>query len=100
MMKYLTEVRLARVTIQERQAVSFAVPVELAIMIFWFLANRQARFLALMTWWLVEAAVKQYHILCDYLAGWQEDIALIRLAASRLIIDLLTIQVSRSFAFG
>jgi hypothetical protein len=96
-MKYLTEVRLATITIEDRQAIRFTVPVELAIMIFWFLASRQARLLALITWWLTGAAIRQYHGFCSYLTGWQADLSLIRLAIVRLVTDILTIQVVTAF---
>jgi hypothetical protein len=80
--------------------IRFTVPVELAIMIFWFLASRQARLLALMGWWIARRVVREYYRLYDYLAGWKKDISLVRLALIRLVPDLLTIQVSGSFAFG
>lgn len=96
-MKYLSATHFAQVTIRDRQAIRFTVPVELAIMIFWFLASRQARLLALVTWHIIGALVKQYHHLCAYLAGWCQDMVLIRLALVRLVADLLTIQVAYSF---
>lgn len=96
-MKFLSTGRLALVTIKERKVIHFAVPVELGIMLFWFLMSRRARLVALITWWLIGGVVRRYQGLRAFLASCWDDIALGWEALIELVTDLLTIQVAHSF---
>jgi hypothetical protein len=80
--RYLSTQRLSTIIIQDRAAIRFVVPVELAVMIFWFLANRPARLTALVAWAICRGLMGQYRAFCDYLRGWREDLGLIWLALS------------------
>jgi len=95
--KYLSTQRLALVTIEERQAIHFAVPVELGVILFWFLMSRRARLVALVAWWLIGRVVKRYQGLRTFLARCQGDIVLGWTVLIELVTDLLTIQVAHSF---
>lgn len=88
-MKYLSESRLSRITIQDREAVDFFVPVELAALVFLFLASKAARLVALVAWAVVRDLVTQYQRFCDYLAGWRNDLIIMKLA----LLDLFGVPV-------
>lgn len=88
-MRYLNSAKLATVTIQNRQAVCFAVPVDLAMLLFWFLASPVARLVALVVWCVVRGLVRRYHRFCDYLAGWRRDLNLMWSA----FLDLFGVQI-------
>lgn len=84
-MKFLSATQFARITIQARQPTHFIVPVELAGLILLFLASETARLIALVTYCVARDLVLEYRHFIDYLAGWREDLLLIRLA----ILDLV-----------
>jgi hypothetical protein len=88
-MKYLSTQQFSTVIIQDRAAIRFVVPVELAVMIFWFLANRPARLTALMAWAICQEVTSWYSLIFD-LAGWRRDLVVIRLA----VLDLLGYRVA------
>ena len=69
-MKYLQTQQIAHITIYQHRPVNFAVPVELATLVFWFLACQPARLIALSTWLVARDA-------CLYVSGWLSDLELI-----------------------
>jgi hypothetical protein len=86
--KYLSVQRLSTITIQDRATFSFVVPVELAVIVFWFLASRPARLIAVLAWSVCQSAAGWWLAVTD-LKGWRADLELIRLA----ILDLFGVNV-------
>lgn len=90
--RYLSTQHFSTIIIQDRAAIRFVVPVELAVMIFWFLANRPARLTALMTWAACRGLIGWCRAICD-LDGWKGDLPIIRLA----ILDLFGVRAKYAF---
>jgi hypothetical protein len=84
-----TNHRFTTITIAERQDAPFVVPIELAALITWFLVSSRARLAALVAWSLAMDVAGQYYRFCDYLAGWRNDLIIIKLA----ILDLFGVPV-------
>jgi hypothetical protein len=78
-MNYLSTQHFSTIIIQDRAAIRFVVPVELAVIVFWFLASRPARLTALMAWSVCRGLIGWVRAICD-LDGWRADLGLIWLA--------------------
>lgn len=91
-MKFLnTTPRFAVVTIESRQAVDFVVPVEIAALVFWFLASRSARLVALVACCLVRDLVNLYHSICDLMTPGQ-----LALRLGSVMLDLFGARIACS----
>ena len=69
-MRCLQTQQIATITIHQRRPVNFAVPIELAALVFWFLACQPARLIALSVWLAARDAWL-------YSSGWLADLRLI-----------------------
>ena len=92
-MKYLSTQHFSTITIEDRATIRFVVPVQLAMVILWFLANRPARLAVLVAWPAGRLLLSWYRLLFD-LKGWRNDLIIIRLA----ILDLLGYKLAYTFA--
>lgn len=98
--RYLSTQHFSAIIIEDRAAIRFIVPVELAVIVFWFLSSHSARLVALVTWATCGGLIKQYRALCGWLAaicslsGWRADLPIIWLA----FVGLFGVRVDYAFA--